>query len=365
MEPQPLLFKPDWPRACRRWRAFWNLEPVDRPCLDITAPLPVEPPPPSACPEDMEAFWFDADFTAERLVRQLGATYYAGESVPADGAHLIMLGWTLGCGPEVRFTRETIWLPELMREGQDASLWNPGTGDPWRKKLGSVLRRLLEEAKGRFLVGYPCPMVLNDLLPLLLGSQMFLMEMAEDIERCRRTLIEMAAPWHEAAGYFREIIRERQAGHVWGWPGLWHSEPVAITQSDMSCMISGEMFDRFVLAELDILAEHSPIIWYHLDGPGAVRHLPRLLSRPYIRAIQWVPGSGNPDNGPAYLDLYRQVQAAGRCLDLSAGPDNIEFLIRRLNPEGLVLRTWAASPEEADELIDNAVKWCGSHLRRN
>jgi len=110
---------------------------------------------------------------------------------------------------------------------------------------------------------------------------------------------------------------------------------------------------------LDLLAERCSIIWYHLDGPGALRHLPKLLERPYIRAIQWVPGAGNPENGPAYLDLYRQVQAAGRCLDLSASPPMVEFLVRYLRPEGLVLRTRAATPEQAHELIDKDFRFPG------
>jgi hypothetical protein len=126
-------------------------------------------------------------------------------------------------------------------------------------------------------------------------------------------------------------------------------------------MISSAMFERWVLRELDLLGERHPIVWYHLDGPGAIRHLPALLSRRYIRCIQYVPGAGHEPNGPAYVDLYRRVQAAGRCLEISTPVENVEYVIRRLRPEGLLVRTSVRTPEQGEELLRNAVKWSGTH----
>ena len=51
--------------------------------------------------------------------------------------------------------------------------------------------------------------------------------------------------------------------------------PFAIAQSDMSCMISGALFEQWVLRELDLIAGHYPFLWYHLDGPRAVRFAER------------------------------------------------------------------------------------------
>jgi len=64
------------------------------------------------------------------------------------------------------------------------------------------------------------------------------------------------------------------------------------------------------------------------------------------------------------MDLYREVQEAARCLDLSVPVENVEFLVRNLRPEGLVLRTQAADREQADELLHQAVGWCGTHVAR-
>jgi hypothetical protein len=139
---------------------------------------------------------------------------------------------------------------------------------------------------------------------------------------------------------------------------------VMVSQSDMSCMVSPELFQKFVIRELDLLGERYGLIWYHLDGADAIRHLPALLSRPYIRAIQFVPGAGKPPNGPEYINLYQEVLAAKRCLDIEVPLDQVEYLVRRLRPEGVLLRTWTDTPEDADELLDKVKKWRGSHSGR-
>jgi hypothetical protein len=50
---------------------------------------------------------------------------------------------------------------------------------------------------------------------------------------------------------------------------------------------------------------------YHLDGPGALRHLESILSIPELNALQWVPGAGR-ENFSQWVQVYRQVQAAGK-----------------------------------------------------
>jgi hypothetical protein len=121
------------------------------------------------------------------------------------------------------------------------------------------------------------------------------------------------------------------------------------------------MFNIYVMREFDLLAQYFPKIWYHLDGGNATHHLPTLLSRDYIKIIQYVAAPSEPRNGPGHIDLYRKVQAAGRGLDLHAPPENMEWLIRHLRPDGVVLSTYTASQDEAERLLENAEKWAGSH----
>ena len=359
MTADTLLYKPDWPQAQKRIIAFWERCNTDRPCIDVRAPKGVDLPPVPA-PESLEARYFDADYIAASWLRYCESTYFGGEALPISP--FLMGGYALGCGPRVRFAETTVWHPVTMAS-MDAPLgWWPGPQDPWRQKLDRVLKRLLDLAPGKFLVGHAGQVMANDLLALLRGSQDFLIDLAEDAGKCRRRLEEMLVLWIENQEHFRALVSARQPGCAWGWPGLWHPDYVKLAQSDLSCMISPALFDRYVMADLDLLGERYGRIWYHLDGPRARHHLRKLLSLPYIVTIQYVPGDGVPPNGPAWLDLYREVQAAGRGLDIDAPPEHVEFLIRHLRPEGLILRTSAPTPEAAEELLHNARRWCGSNV---
>lgn len=359
---RPLAFKPDWPRVRERWKAFWRMENTDRPLIVVTAPRPNDEPP-LPKPESDEARYLDPDTVAAQWLHRFETTWFGGEALPTGG--FFMGGYALGCGPEVVFAPNTVWHPVGMQSIHDPIPCRPGPHDPWTRKLEAVVRRLLELAPGRFVVGHACQVMANDLLALLRGSQDFLMDMARDLETCVRRLEEAVEIWCAAFEHFRAVVAPANEGCVWGWPGLWNDEPFMVSQSDMSCMISEAMFARYVLRDLATVAERYGPIWYHLDGPGAKRHAPMLLRQPYFRVLQYTPGAGNPPNGPAHLALYRQVQAAGRGLDLSASLEDTRWLIRRLRPEGVALRTRAGCIEEAEELVAEAPKWAGAETNRD
>ncbi len=354
-------YKPDWPQARRRWAAFWERANTDRPLIEVKAPRALVAPP--LPPQSDEDRWLDPAYVERLTLHYLETTYLGGEAVPAHDLHPLMAGWTLGLGPGVAFAEDTIWYQPRMARIDQLDAWTPGPGDPWRRKVDRLLGHLLSAARGRFLVGYAYQLPVSDLLSLLRGPEELLIDLLENPGGCRRAVEALFARWVENFEHVRSLVNAAQPGCVWNWPGLWHDDFVMVTQSDMSCMISPALFASFVLAELDLLGERYGRVWYHLDGPQAVRHLDALLGRPYIRAVQYVPGDGQPPNGPHWLDLYRRVQAAGRCLDLTAPAEHVEFLIRRLRPEGLILRARVDTPEQADELVDRAARWAGSDLK--
>lgn len=355
----PLLCKPDWPKAQARWTAFWNREATDRPLLDFRAPSG-KPLPPLPPPDRWETKYLDPDYVERQWLRTVESSYFGADGVPTVG--FLMGGYALGCDERVNFVENTVWHPHMIDRMVPPVNWHPGPNDPWRAKLDRVIDRLVAASRGKFLVGYTSQVPLNDLLMLLRGTDDFLMELVENTDDCVRCLEQVLPLWVENKEHIRSRIDPHQYGFVQGYPGSWSKSFVFMTQSDMSCMISPALFERWVLRELDLLSERYPVMWYHLDGPGAVKHLDALLARPYIRCIQYVPGAGQEPNGPAWAELYRRVQAAGRCLEVHAPRENVEWLARHLRPEGLLIRAGARTPQEADELVDLTRRWTGSHV---
>lgn len=354
----------DWEMVKARWTAFWDRSETDRPCIDIVVPVNTNDfnLPEPATPVDS---WFDPEWVSQFLMQSVLSREYFGEAIPSDGARVLMVGWTHGCGNHVGFSRDTIWHQPFINNLDDADLWNPGSGDPWRVKTETLLRHLLQEIAGEIRITYPYQLPLNDLLPAMRGPENLLLDLALNTDQCSDTVESLMTRWIENFEYFRRIIETTQDGCFWGWPGIWSEDFVMITQSDVSCMISGQAFEQFVMRELDILGRRYERIWYHLDGKGARRHLPRLLEAPYIKAIQYVSSPDEEPNGPAHMDLYRSIQDAGRCLDIAVPHESVEYLIRHLNPEGLVIRTCVPTSDHAEEMLENSVKWCGTHISQN
>lgn len=101
-----------------------------------------------------------------------------------------------------------------------------------------------------------------------------------------------------------------------------------------------------------IVFDHSV---FHLDGYGATRHLDDLLAIPELNAIQWVPGDG-AEPMPYWIPLLKRIQAGKKSIHISTRPEDVEILLENLNPEGLMINTYARSIEEAGYLVDMAAK---------
>lgn len=68
-------------------------------------------------------------------------------------------------------------------------------------------------------------------------------------------------------------------------------------QSDISTMISEDDYRRFVQPFIREQCQKIDYTLYHLDGVGAMHHLPALLEIEELNAIQWTPGVGEPQGG--------------------------------------------------------------------
>ena len=98
---------------------------------------------------------------------------------------------------------------------------------------------------------------------------------------------------------------------------------------------------------------------YHLDGAGALKHLPRILEIERIDCIQWIQGAGKPLPSQ-WIELLQRIQAAGKSVQLfyagAHGGDadfqqEVEILCDALDPRRLFLVIEARSVAEADRLV--------------
>jgi hypothetical protein len=101
-------------------------------------------------------------------------------------------------------------------------------------------------------------------------------------------------------------------------------------------MFSPQMFERFFLPELSACCSALDHPFYHLDGPGALPHLPALLSLPELCGIQWVPTDRKP-GAREWLPLLQQINASGKLCQLYVSAEEALEIVRLTGGKGFAL----------------------------
>ena len=350
-----MKYKANWNEAQARLTALWEGRFVERPCIAITAPNGRSENP--SAPVSGEQKWLDPEFIMRNALSQFETTYYGGEAIPS---YLLMAGWlanTYGAVPH--FPMGTIWFDPIAVDWAAPPAFTVDWESPWFKKVSAIYEALLNAAgHDNFLVGNPCLMPANDMLAFVIGTENVLLGMAEHPDWISRAISQLSANFVEMMRYFQQRAKRTHAfwyGNA-GWMPFWAPEPFVAMQSDISCMISPDMFEAFIVPDLDRVGREIAV-WYHLDGQSAFQHLPRLLSLPYIRVIQFIPMAGTVSNGPEYLDLYRRIQKAGKIVHISVSKENIKPLVRQLDSGRLMIETHCKNMAEVEELLESAKSW--------
>jgi hypothetical protein len=348
-----MKYKVNWNETKERLTALWNHELIDRPCLAVTAPngKAISPP---AMPSDPRDRWLNPEWVQQSLIATFENTWWGGEAIPSG---LLMGGWVLCLGGCPRFEPSTIWFETMAVDMGSPSPFHYTKEDPWVRTYKDLYQGIARLAgKDDFLVGMPCVLPANDLLSMLMGTETFLLNLVEHPAWMKEAILRGAREQLRQVKEFQESIRSHH--DFWygnpGWMKLWGPKPFLATQSDVSCMLSPAMFDEFILPELDLWGETYGALWYHLDGGNACQHLPRLLSLPYLKVVQYVPAPHEPPNGPGHLALYRTIQAAGRIVHIQVAPENVLPLLKSLDPTLLLLETYCQSVAEGEALLEAA-----------
>ena len=356
-----MLYVEDWERVRARHLAWWSGEIVDRMAIGVTAPRAGAEPfrvPPDV---DLVRFWTDTDYVIECAERQFASTYFAGDQFPS---HLPFLGPIvqaafLGCDLVLDNTR-TGWLKPLAL-GADAL--PPLRYDPdnrWWRLMQDLTRTAVAAGRGRFLVGLTDLCSPGDDLAALVGAEAALAMFADRPDRVDRILAAMCNLWKR---YLDELHAILVAGGQQGSCGtftLYSPGRSCTLQSDMSCMISPAMFDRHIAPILDRQARHLDHAIYHVDGPGAIRHVPSVAAVASIDALNWIPGAGQ---GPMrrWAGLIREMQDRGKPVQCSATPEDVEPILEVASPRGLFLHVRCESEAEADQLVGRLDRWTAKY----
>jgi len=330
-----LQHKPDFDKAMERMEAWWECRIIDRPPVTIH----VRPDRRAELPDKQHATlrerWFDTEHKLDRFEASLDGAVFLAETFPKfdPGLGPEVCATVFGC--ELQFSETTSWSVPICRSSREIVDIQPSLDNVYWNSLREQTEASLQRGSGRWITALPDLHTNGDLLAALRDPQELCLDCADDLPSVRA-----------ACDHVTESAYQLMYDDVWGrieaagqpattWAPFLHAGRAYVSNCDFICMISPAMFQEAILPSIVREMRFLERNFFHLDGPGALKHLDALLARPELDGLQWVYGAGN---GPAarWTDVYRRAQAAGKglqlvCEDLA----DARTVAEHLRPEGV------------------------------
>ena len=260
---------------------------------------------------------------------------------------------------DVSFSREfEVWgHPWLTRSSPEVYQFDPD--NRWWRLVCAIQEAVLEDSRGKYFVQFPAINPPTDILSYLRGTAGLCLDVVDHPSEVHAMLsyLTEVRDWMDEQLYLPLLA---EYGGIAISSREWGQGRAFGLQCDFSITVSPQHFREFVMPELVHFAEWSERSRYHLDGEGALRHLPAILEIEKIRYVNWVPGAGAPE-GLYWQDLWETLRAAGRGMHTMVSYNRVEETVREWGPKGLFIYTKAPTEEAARDLLKGAERWSCQH----
>ena len=270
------------------------------------------PMPPA--PKSLDQKWFDPEWRAEYLDWYVAHSSMMADMLPVANTQLGPGSLAAILGGVFEGGEDTIWIHPNPNYTDDIKF---DINDPANKNWQlhkDLLRACKKKANGNYYVGMPDLMEGLDVLAALKGTDKVLLDTVMQPEVLEQQMQKINDIYFQVFDELYDIIREGDE-MAFCYFSSWAPGKMTKLQSDISTMISVEDYRRFVQPFIREQCQKIDYTLYHLDGVGAMHHLPALLEIEELNAIQWTPGVGEPQGGsPKWYDLYKRILAGGKSI---------------------------------------------------
>ena len=274
----------------------------------VTPHAEVDMPP---VPKNLDQKWFDPAWRAEYLDWYVAHSALKADMLPVANTQLGPGSLAAILGGVFEGGEDTIWIHPNPEYTDDIKFDDNHPNWLLHKEL---LRACKEKAQGHYYVGMPDLMEGLDVLAAMKGTDKVLLDTVMQPEVLERQMQQINDIYFKVFDELYDIIREGDE-MAFCYFSAWAPGKMAKLQSDISTMISVDDYRRFVQPFIREQCRKIDYTLYHLDGVGALHHLPALLEIEELNAIQWTPGVGEPQGGsPKWYDLYKRILAAGKSI---------------------------------------------------
>ena len=325
-----------------------------QPHAEITPPAPAK---------DLSQKWFDPQWRAEYLDWYVAHSSLKADILPVANTQLGPGSLAAILGGVFEGGEDTIWIhpnPDFTDEIV-FNLEHPN----WilHKEL---LKACKAKANGHYFVGMPDLMEGLDVLAALKGTDRVLLDTVMQPEILEQQMQQINDIYFKVFDELYDIIREGDE-MAFCYFSSWAPGKMSKLQSDISTMISQDDYRRFVQPFIREQCQKIDYTLYHLDGVGAMHHLPALLEIEELNAIQWTPGVGEPQGGsPKWYDLYKKILAGGKSVMACwVTLDELKPLLDHIGADGVHLEMDFHNEKEVEQAMRIVEEYTGSSTAVN
>lgn len=344
-----LEFKPDFSEAQRQWRDFWkgeNRYPLVCNTLPKERVEPVAGPPPLA----------GADGNFEPVIDQIlawAATHdFIGPAIPFYSLDFGPDHFSALLGADLKFDPHspgTSWCQPFVRDWDEVEIAFRRDSFWWKRTV-DFARALRKRCAGKLLIAAPTLCANLDALAAIRGVTDLLTDLVMCPDKIHRALDAVCQAYAEIMEAFSAELGFDRLGSI-NRHGLYCEGKIDVLQCDVSCMISPDMFQEFAVPALERQCAILDAVEYHLDGPGAIKHLEAISQIKGIDIIQWVPGAGHSLEED-WTDLYKKIDALGKGQIRDESSERIRQLWQEYKSRKLVFgNTTVTSKKEAERFL--------------
>lgn len=350
MKPAPLAFKPDLEKAAARWNAFHAGELVDRPILSVTARRDdTTRHRPRSYRDNV---FCDLDEVIGGALESAEATWWGGEAMPCFNPSFGPDEVAAFVGAEFAWSDEspnTNWSVPFVEDWESCLPLKIGGDNPLWQRILELYRRASEQMAGKMLLT-PLDLHTNmDLLAAIRGPERLCMDLIDQPEMIDEAMRSSRALFRPLWDAVVEAGRMKEYGF---YQHVYSMEGAAMLQCDFIAMIGPPMFRRWVLPALEEEAAIVERVFFHWDGPDALRHTDDILASKGLYLLAYVPGTGRGAHID-YLDRFKAWQEAGKAIFAHGTPDQLKAMHRELDPAKSYYQTSVKTPAEGEALL----KW--------
>ena len=318
---------------------------------------------PPAPAKDLSQKWFAPQWRAEYLDWYVAHSSLKADILPVANTQLGPGSLAAILGGVFEGGEDTIWIhpnPDFT----DEIIFNPEHPNWILHK--ELLKACKAKANGHYFVGMPDLMEGLDVLAALKGTDRVLLDTVMQPEILEQQMQQINDIYFKVFDELYDIIREGDE-MAFCYFSSWAPGKMSKLQSDISTMISQDDYRRFVQPFIREQCQKIDYTLYHLDGVGAMHHLPALLEIEELNAIQWTPGVGEPQGGsPKWYDLYKKILAGGKSVMACwVTLDELKPLLDHIGADGVHLEMDFHNEKEVEQAMRIVEEYTGSSTAVN